>query len=449
MNTLLVELANKEILTGIVAKRLREYISAKYPGFSPALRAGIFADAVNRIVSGKLPKLPQDRIKLFKAFLYGDAAKKQVFSIDCSDIFKSSIKLKSTDGTFIKCLKTWLEESLLTPVAEDKVCEYVNNACIIMDEYPDMDIDKVLESVERKVGDIRPRKRVISVIRINQASAVTQTDSAIYDGDSATVPDNEGAGKLDDYNEEAGKERTGEDWMVIRRKKPTVEIIADSVFRLASNVNRIFRKTVDCAASTLTGNTRYRTAAVGGLIAAALLCTFLSALYVNAVEKPESGRVYDFLKEESFSALIGYNDPGQAAADNKTGLFNEVESDSLRMRATAYDLSVASCGKDRKHPEYGITYSGTRAAEGRTVAVDPKVIPLGSSVRITFPEEYSYMDGIYVAEDTGRLIKGNSIDIFFGEDKVGSKDVNKKALDFGVQYVEVEIMDNEQAFAQN
>jgi 3D (Asp-Asp-Asp) domain-containing protein len=77
--------------------------------------------------------------------------------------------------------------------------------------------------------------------------------------------------------------------------------------------------------------------------------------------------------------------------------------------------------------------------------VDPEVIPLGSSIRITFPEEYSHLDGIYVAEDTGRLITGNNIDIFFGEDEEGSREIYKKALKFGVQYVEVEVMDDKQA----
>jgi hypothetical protein len=102
MGTLLAELASREILTGVTVRRLREYISNKYPQLSPALRAGIFADAVHRIVAGRLPELPEDRVSLFRAFLYGDAAKKQVFSIDCSDVFKSSLKLKTTDERFVK-----------------------------------------------------------------------------------------------------------------------------------------------------------------------------------------------------------------------------------------------------------------------------------------------------------------------------------------------------------
>ena len=53
----------------------------------------------------------------------------------------------------------------------------------------------------------------------------------------------------------------------------------------------------------------------------------------------------------------------------------------------------------------GITYTGTMATEGRTIAVDPNVIPLGTRV---------YIDGYgeRIAEDIGGAIKGNKIDIY-------------------------------------
>lgn len=69
---------------------------------------------------------------------------------------------------------------------------------------------------------------------------------------------------------------------------------------------------------------------------------------------------------------------------------------------TAYCACKKCCGEDAK----GITRSGTHVTEGRTIAVDPKVIPLGTKVYI---EDY----GFYVAEDTGGLIKGNAIDIYY------------------------------------
>ena len=50
------------------------------------------------------------------------------------------------------------------------------------------------------------------------------------------------------------------------------------------------------------------------------------------------------------------------------------------------------------------TASGSYPKAGRTIAVDPKVIPLGTQVWI---EGHGWM----VAEDTGELIKGDRIDI--------------------------------------
>lgn len=102
--------------------------------------------------------------------------------------------------------------------------------------------------------------------------------------------------------------------------------------------------------------------------------------------------------------------------------------------ATAYDLSFESCGKYPSHPQYGITFSGKKAVKGRTIAVDPDVIPLGSKVHMTFPDNYKYLNGWYVAEDTGRLVKGKIIDVFFGEsafyamEKFGSRIVKVKIV---------------------
>ncbi len=66
---------------------------------------------------------------------------------------------------------------------------------------------------------------------------------------------------------------------------------------------------------------------------------------------------------------------------------------------TYYSASKEECGKTD-----AITATGTKATAGRTIAVDPDVIPLGSRVVI---------DGVtYTAEDVGGAIKGNKIDIF-------------------------------------
>ena len=111
--------------------------------------------------------------------------------------------------------------------------------------------------------------------------------------------------------------------------------------------------------------------------------------------------------------------------------------------ATAYDLSVQSCGKPIGHPQYGITSNGTNIAgktreQAMSIAVDPNVIPLGSQVKITFPEPYTHFNGVYTANDTGSAIKGKKIDIFMGD--FGSNNSNQSVWDFGVREVEVQIL---------
>ena len=111
--------------------------------------------------------------------------------------------------------------------------------------------------------------------------------------------------------------------------------------------------------------------------------------------------------------------------------------------ATAYDLSVQSCGKPIGHPQYGITSNGTNLAgktreQAMTIAVDPNVIPLGSQVKITFPEPYTHFNGIYTANDTGGAIKGKKIDIFMGD--FNNNKTHQSVWDFGVREVEVQIL---------
>lgn len=86
-------------------------------------------------------------------------------------------------------------------------------------------------------------------------------------------------------------------------------------------------------------------------------------------------------------------------------------------KITHYCACSICCGEYSN----GITASGTTAQAGRTIAVDPSLIPLGSSVVIN--------GHTYVAEDTGGAIKGNRIDVFVSS--------HSEALANGVYYAEV------------
>ena len=72
------------------------------------------------------------------------------------------------------------------------------------------------------------------------------------------------------------------------------------------------------------------------------------------------------------------------------------------MRIYHYCPCEICTGKAPGDEDYGITKTGTVATAGRTVAVDPDVIPLGSEVRIN--------GVIYIAEDAG--VEGKAIDLY-------------------------------------
>lgn len=89
-------------------------------------------------------------------------------------------------------------------------------------------------------------------------------------------------------------------------------------------------------------------------------------------------------------------------------------SQIVSVLATAYSTE----GWKSKH-----TFTGTRAKVG-TVAVDPDVIPLGSELYITSLDGEEWVYGLAVAEDTGSLIQGNRVDLFY--------DTQEECVNFGV-----------------
>lgn len=113
-------------------------------------------------------------------------------------------------------------------------------------------------------------------------------------------------------------------------------------------------------------------------------------------------------------------------------LNNAVSTENMvnlgNFKLTAYCACKKCCGKyavnrpiDENGNEIIYTASGNRAVDGLTIAVDPKVIPLGSTIVINGHE--------YVAMDTGGAVKGNVIDIFFAS--------HEAALAFGCKHADV------------
>lgn len=72
------------------------------------------------------------------------------------------------------------------------------------------------------------------------------------------------------------------------------------------------------------------------------------------------------------------------------------------------------------------THTGNRTRTGiwpkeGIIAVDPKVIPLYSTVYVEFPKGWEHLNGFYKAMDTGGAIKGNIIDVFLDTESLCKK----------------------------
>ena len=76
----------------------------------------------------------------------------------------------------------------------------------------------------------------------------------------------------------------------------------------------------------------------------------------------------------------------------------------------------------------GKAASGSKSCKG-TVSADPKILPLGSKIRVRNAGIYS---GEYTVADTGRKVKGHAIDIYVSS--------VREAREFGKKLVEVEIL---------
>ncbi len=143
----------------------------------------------------------------------------------------------------------------------------------------------------------------------------------------------------------------------------------------------------------------------------------------------------DSVREVGTKARDPHNKKVQSAViDETSGVIYTNSGEELHyskvvdVSATAY--SPASCGKAPSHPAYGITATGLRATYG-IIAVDPRVIPLGSKVYITAPDG-SWTYGTAIAADTGGAIKGAKIDLCY--------DTNAECFQFGRRYAKVYIL---------
>lgn len=119
--------------------------------------------------------------------------------------------------------------------------------------------------------------------------------------------------------------------------------------------------------------------------------------------------------------------PREEPVQDVVVVWEEDTTNSLgEFKITHYCACTKCCGKAEDDPWYGITATGTRVKEGRTIAVDPKVIPYGTEVTICYADGTEHT---YIAEDCGGAIKGNRIDVYM--------DSHEAANVAGIKYGEV------------
>lgn len=125
------------------------------------------------------------------------------------------------------------------------------------------------------------------------------------------------------------------------------------------------------------------------------------AVGTKAVPKPVVAAVTKTTKTTSKSATTSKTSKVSAKSNNvisKAGVDFKYKKMIKNVSMTAYSSEEPGIGTR--------TASGTRVTEGRTIAVDPNVIPIGWWV---------YIEGLGFrrAEDTGGAIKGNKVDVYY------------------------------------
>jgi 3D (Asp-Asp-Asp) domain-containing protein len=107
------------------------------------------------------------------------------------------------------------------------------------------------------------------------------------------------------------------------------------------------------------------------------------------------------------------------------GLISNAADAETRRRPTQYTFKATAYSVE------GITKSGGQTRFG-IVAADPKVLPLGTRIRVSGAGRYS---GTYIVTDTGARIDGREIDIYLPSDaaakEFGEKRVTVRVLKWG------------------
>ncbi|SET17519.1 3D (Asp-Asp-Asp) domain-containing protein [Salinibacillus kushneri] len=152
---------------------------------------------------------------------------------------------------------------------------------------------------------------------------------------------------------------------------------------------------------------------------------FSNEIHASSKYTVESGDVLSKISMDhnvSVNALLEFNpsinDPDVICA----GQTIKIPDEEKTFRVTAYTAGYESTGKHPGDPGYGVTASGTKVEEGRTVSC-PASMDFGTKVYIPA------LDNTFTCEDRGGAITEGRLDVY--------KNDLEDALEFGVKELKV------------
>lgn len=152
---------------------------------------------------------------------------------------------------------------------------------------------------------------------------------------------------------------------------------------------------------------------IGGLFVALPFILFMFPLMLDTYN------ALTYKEETSVKTVISSDKPSIDVGNVELQGMEEETHTIYIMKTVAYCSCEKCCGWNT-----GITYSGTVATQGRTVACNLDKFPIGTKLMIDGHE--------YIVEDTGHLSE-NMIDIYF--------DSHEEALQYGSQWKAVEVIE--------
>lgn len=167
--------------------------------------------------------------------------------------------------------------------------------------------------------------------------------------------------------------------------------------------------------------TVWKAVAYGSLAAASIvLALAIAKTNAKAVEQPQEMSA----PPVSVISEVAHETPQSVVSEPERRFSRVIENATI----THYCICEKCCGKAPGHPAYGITASGREAEPYYSVAVDPFLIELGTTLYLDFG------DGELVecrADDTGASVNGAHIDLCVSD--------HQEALELGVKTAAVYI----------